>query len=133
MLRRLIALMFILAVAGGAAAATPLRACLPECGMEGGAGMDMMECCRKSHERDQASAPSAPSAELCCLHGPQPAPAGTTTQGAQRLPQPNPVQQHAAAPPTAGFAPPAARADRIPHAAASSPKPAYILHLSLLI
>ena len=132
MLRRLIALMFILAVAGGAAAATPLRACLPECGMEGGAGMGMMECCRKSHDHDQASAPSAPSAELCCLHGPQPSPANTTP-GAQRLPQPSPVRQNAAALPPPAFAPLAILAKNSSHVTASSTKPAYILHLSLLI
>jgi hypothetical protein len=131
MLRRLVALMFILAVAGGAAAATPLRACLPECGMEGGAGMDMMECCRKSHQGTHASLPATPSAELCCLHGPQPAPA--TTTGGQRLPQPNPTQQPAAALPSPGFAPHAAPALNHPHATPSSLQPAYILHLSLLI
>lgn len=132
MLRRLTALMFILMVAGGAAAATPLRACLPECGMEGGAGMDMMECCRHSHRHGQASAPASPSAELCCLHGPQPAPANTTP-GAQRIPQPNPVQQNAAALPPAAFAPLAIRDKNSPHVAASATKPAYILYLSLLI
>ena len=131
MLRRLTALMFILMVAGGAAAATPLRACLPECGMEGGAGMDVMECCRKSHQGTRASLPATPSAELCCLHGSQPAPA--TTTGGQRLPQPNPIQQQVAAAPSPGYAPLAPPALIHPHATPSSLQPAYILHLSLLI
>jgi hypothetical protein len=131
MVRRLIALMFILAVAGGAAAAAPLRACLPECDMEGHAGMHMMECCRKSHQHKQTSAPAAPSAEVCCPHGSQPSPANTN--GGRRLPQPNTVQQQAAALPSPGLPPHASPARNYSHTTSSSTKPAYILHLSLLI
>jgi hypothetical protein len=132
-MRRLTALMLILVVAIGAVAATPLPACLPECGMEGGAGMDMMGRCRDSHRYEHASAPSAPSAEVCCLHGSQATTSGTITPGAPRLPQSNTARPHAAALPPSGFAPPAAPAKDSPHATASSTKPAYILHLSLLI
>ena len=133
MLKRAVALLFILVVGGGVLAGTPLRDCRPGCPMEAAAGMDTMECCDKSHERGHASAPAAPAPEVCCPHESQSAPAGSTGSEAQRLPRFDSAQQQAAALPTPAFTPQAIHGLNTFHTASSSAKPAYILHLALLI
>ena len=74
MLRRLTALVFILTLAGGALAGTPLHPRDQECATAGAAVAD---CCEKS--RQQPEAPDALAAGLCCVPCcSQPAPVSLT-------------------------------------------------------
>lgn len=131
MLKRLTALVFILIVAGGTLAGTPLHACAPWCDMGGAGRMDTMECCRKAQEPPDA--PGALAAKLCCAECAQPAPAGTAGSEVRRAPESYPVQQHPAAPPSPVFATRTTPGLYSFHLIPSSSKPAYILHLALLI
>jgi hypothetical protein len=128
MLRRLIALMFILAVTGGALAAAPLRACDHESGAE---GMDTMECCRKARARKDAH--GAVPSELCCSGCAQSAPATAGESEAVRVAQSYASGQLPAAPPPRDSAPRAAAGIHTFHPIPLASKPAYILHLALLI
>ena len=131
MLKRLTAIVFVLVVAGGALAGTPLHACAPGCDMGGAGRMDTMECCRKAQEPPDA--PGALAAKLCCAECAQPAPTGTSGSEARRAPESGPVQQHPAALRAQLRAPKATTGLHTSHLAPSSYKPAYILHLALLI
>jgi hypothetical protein len=131
MLKRLTALVFILIVAGGVLAGTPLHACPPGCGTGGVDEMDAMECCRKAQEPPDA--PGALAAKLCCADCAQPAPVGTAGSEARRVPETYSAQQHPAALPSRDLAPKATPDLYSLYLTPSSSKPAYILHLALLI
>ncbi len=95
-LRRLTALVFILVIAGGAAAGTPLHSHDQECEM---GGMAVMDCCKKA--REQSGAPEVLAARLCCaINCSQPAPTGSTgTVNPQTAQAPATSPLNAATPP----------------------------------
>lgn len=128
MLRRLTALLFTLIVAGGALAGTPLRACDHS---SGAAGMDAMGCCREARAR--AGEPGAGPSETCCAECAQRAPATVNDSEALRLPQSQPVQQHPPVPPPPCLAQGVSAGPGPVYDKPPSSKPAYILHLALLI
>lgn len=128
MLRRLIALVFILAVANGALAAAPLRACDHE---SGAAGVDAMECCRKARAREDAH--GAQPSELCCSGCARSAPATAGESEAVRVAQSHAAEELPAALPPRVSAPKAAAGIHTFHPVPLPSKPAYILHLALLI
>ena len=129
MLRRLTALVFILVIAGGAAAGTPLHSHDQECEM---GGMAVMDCCKKA--REQSEAPEVLAARLCCaLNCSQPAPTGSTgTVNPQTSQAPANSPLHAAATPPANLLLPSLTRGQAQFPPLNFP-PGYIRHSALLI
>ena len=128
MLRRLTALVFVLALAGGALARAPFHVCEQECDMHRAAAAEETGCAG-SHAAAETSKPTprALACDDCWSPGQSQAPAA----GTQRAPQPSLADPHSAPPPQ--FVPGA-----MPHVSQSlshppSSKPAFIRHHALLI
>ena len=132
MLKRLTALVFILALGAGALASAPLHACDHECDMHKAVAAGESGCAASHAAKAEERSKPAPRALACgdCLgQGQSQAPATT----AQKAPQPVSADQHSAPAPKL---PPVAGA--VPHVSQSlshhpSSKPAFIRHHALLI
>lgn len=121
--------MFILVIAAGAAAGTPLHSHEQECGVGGTAEVD---CCEKA--REQSGSPEVLAARLCCaLNCSQPAPTGPAGVYSSQSVQPHATSPLlAAATRPANLLPPSLQHRRAQVLALGFP-PGYIRHSALLI